>query len=245
MKKKESFAVTLVIPAFNEAARIEANLQKISAFRNHCDYHLQCIIVNDGSRDQTETIVTAFARHHSWLRLINQKINHGKGNSVKTGIETADTKYIFFTDADLAAHLANLNRALPLMQKGVDIVIGSRKHPHSVIPQAQSLTRKIMSRLGNRLIRTLTGLPYRDTQCGFKGFSKKAAQDIFPEMTLQGYLFDVELLLLARQKDYIIREIPVLWSHVSGGTFKPLQGFTSALRELIQLKIKLSGLTHK
>ncbi|MCK5681120.1 glycosyltransferase [bacterium] len=78
MKKKESFAVTLVIPAFNEAARIEANLQKISAFRNHCDYHLQCIIVNDGSRDQTETTINDFPRHHSELRRIKQKINHNK-----------------------------------------------------------------------------------------------------------------------------------------------------------------------
>ncbi len=236
-EKVEKISVTLVIPAYNEATRIKTKLQEISTFRSHCDYHLQCIIVNDGSQDQTGTIVTDFVQHRSWIRLINQKKNHGKGHSVKTGMEAANTKYIFFIDADLAAPLSNLDRALFLMQKGADIIIGSRRHPQSIIPREQTITRRMVSRSGNLLIRVLTELPYHDTQCGFKGFTREAAHKLFPKMTLKGYLFDVEILILAHQAGYSIQEMPVLWSHIPGGTFKTLQGFSSALRELILLKL--------
>ena len=146
MKKKENFAVTLVIPVFNEGSRIETSLQRLSNFRNHCAYHLQCIVVNDGSWDRTETVVTDFARYHSWLQTISQKEHRGKGDCVKRGVLAADTKYIFFTDADLAAHLTNLDRALSVMGQGADIIIGSRRHPQSVIPIPQSRTRRTMSR---------------------------------------------------------------------------------------------------
>ena len=224
--------LTIIIPVFNEGSRISHTLKALDSFFKNSPF--ACFIVNDGSTDESLDILTEFARSRAWLELLSSDSNKGKGAAIKKGMSRVETAFAFFMDADLPVPLHTLKRAVGCLEGSADMVIGSRAHPESRV-RDRSLLRKGLSLIGNHLIRSMTGLSYGDTQCGFKGFTRRCAHDLFQNLSVSGYLFDVELLLLARKMGYNVKQIPVNWSHVPDGSFRPLFDSLGILAELVRL----------
>ena len=236
MKNKVCLPDTcLVIPVFNEEQRILSCLETVDTFRQTDMANLECIIVDDGSKDNTLQIVEEYAASSPWLKIIPFERNQGKGMAVRRGMEQNSSSFVFFADADFSVPPQCMLTALPVLQQGVDMVIGSRRHSESKFVSKQKLFRRAIGILGNIAIRKVTGLPFLDTQCGFKGFNRACARHIFSDLKTKGYLFDVEALLLAVEKGFSIKEIPVQWTHVNGGAFRPFSDPIKALLELWQI----------
>lgn len=226
--------ITAILPVFNEERRILSTLRQLERFNKKRLNSVNFILVDDGSTDSTSLIVKEFSQSRPWINFIELSHNMGKGAAIKAGMMEAKGKILFFIDADLPVPLETIDEAATVLEGEADIVLGSRTHPKSRIFH-QSSYRKIISKIGNFLIRRLTGLPFHDTQCGFKGFSRNAAKYLFSRLETNGYMFDVEILLLASKADFIIKEIPIDWSHVPGGSFNPLIDSVKMLRELYRL----------
>jgi dolichyl-phosphate beta-glucosyltransferase len=229
---------TLILPVFNEERRIVSTLEALNHFRRAADWPFFCLIVNDGSNDQTGAIISAFAKTEEWLQILDNRQNRGKGAAVRDGMLKANTRFTIFLDADLPIPLATLLHARHHLRQGADLVLGARRHPDSIIT-GQSRARRFISISGNLMIRVLTGLPHHDTQCGFKGFRRECAQRLFTETSCSGYIFDVELLMRARQRNYNVVEIPVHWTHIPNGSFKPNRDCIPAMIELLKLVLQL------
>lgn len=216
-----SHSVSIIIPAYNEANRIAASLRVvIEHARQQADW-IEVIVVDDGSTDHTGEIVTAARAELNGrpprLSLVRHEVNRGKGAAVHTGFAHAGGDIVLFSDADLSAPISEAARLIePIVAGEQDVVIGSRAIDLSMIEAQQSLLRRNAGRMFNRMVRLMTGLNLRDTQCGFKAFRRAA---ILPALSLQridGFAFDVELLFLARKMGLRILEVPVRWAHVHG-----------------------------
>ncbi|MBV9274432.1 MAG: glycosyltransferase family 2 protein [Verrucomicrobia bacterium] len=223
--------LTLVIPAFNEASRLPQTLTELT---RHCaawDFSYEIVVVVEPSSDGTLELVEKAGESFPELRVIGNRMHRGKGFAVRTGMLAGRGEMLFFTDADLSTPLADLDRALTLFRANpeIDLIVGSRKHPDSEILQHQSRVRELMGNTFNRIVRRLAGFKFLDTQCGFKGFRAHAAREIFTRQQIDGFSFDVEVLLLAQVLGLRILEIPVHWSnspeskvHVVGDSLKML-----------------------
>ena len=222
----------IVIPIFNEEKRISATLKALDKFSK--DHELECCLVDDGSTDGTGKIISRFVQTRPWVRILCMGENMGKGAAVKAGVAGLSSDFIFFVDADIPVPLHTIKHALSILKSGVDIVIGSRTLVDSKVID-RSVLRRFIGGLGNFVIRIVTRLPYKDTQCGFKGFRKECACNLFSCLTSNGYLFDVELLILAQQKGYVVKELPIHWSHVPNGSFRPITDSFKAIWDLIRL----------
>ena len=226
--------ITAILPVFNEERRILFTLKQLEQFNNGRPNPVKFTVVDDGSTDKTFLIVKDFADTRPWINLLKLPDNKGKGAAIKEGVTKADGKFIFFMDADLPVPLDTITEAILILESGADLVLGSRTHPQSRILN-QTPSRRIISRIGNMLIRISTGLPFSDTQCGFKGFTRTAAKELFSRLKTDGYMFDVEILVMASKAGFRIREIPVQWSHVPDGSFNPLTDSIKMLRELYRI----------
>ncbi len=229
--------ITAILPVFNEERRILFTLKQLEQFNNGRPNPVRFTVVDDGSTDKTFLIVKDFADSRPWINCMKLPGNKGKGAAIKEGVNKADGKFVFFMDADLPVPLLTITEAIPILESGVDIVLGSRTHPQSKILN-QTPLRKVISRIGNILIRVSTGLPFRDTQCGFKGFTRAASKELFSRLEIDGYMFDVEILLTASKAGFRIREIPVQWSNVPDGSFNPLTDSIKMLIELYRIRRK-------
>jgi len=213
---------SIVIPAFNEAARIESTLQKIIAYITAKQWDAEIILVNDGSDDGTVEIVEKYARTHRRLRLISNPGNRGKGYSVRNGMLHATGKLALFSDADLSSPIEEAEKLFDAIGQGADIAIGSRWLQVKLQRKRQPLYRQLFGRAFNRLLRTMLALPFKDTQCGFKAFTRKSIDAIFPLQKVERWGFDPELLFLAKRFGFKIAEVPVAWSHREGTRINPL-----------------------
>ncbi len=217
-----SSSVSIVIPAFNEAHRIVATLTDVVAFARSYPRVDEIIVVDDGSTDGTAELVASAARQSDSdggprLRLVRHEVNRGKGASVRTGFQHATADIVLFSDADLSAPITEMPRLIEPINAGeCDIAIGSRALARSQIELQQSLLRRNAGRVFNRMVRLITGLPLRDTQCGFKAFRRACMEPVFAAQRIEGFAFDVELLYLASRSGLRIVELPVRWSHVHG-----------------------------
>jgi glycosyltransferase involved in cell wall biosynthesis len=204
---------SIVIPAFNESARIPATLQSVvSCVRAH-DWAAEVIVVNDGSRDATAEVVREFARHAPEVRLIENPGNRGKGYSVRSGMLQALGEVVMFTDSDLSAPIEEAERLFAAIAQGADIAIGSRWLESGRQTQRQPLYRQFFGRCFNAVTRIVMGLPFADTQCGLKAFTRAAAQTVFRLQTIERWGFDPEILFIALQRGYRVVEVPVSWAH--------------------------------
>jgi glycosyltransferase involved in cell wall biosynthesis len=207
--------LSIVVPAFNEAARIGSSIRQIDAFMRQSPVSCELIVVDDGSKDNTSDIVTQ-ARVPG-LRLLRNDENHGKGYTVRQGVLAASGTYVLFTDADLSAPIEEATKLFDVaMKQGADVVIGSRAVDRSYIEKHQSPLREIGGIVFNFMVRLLLGLPLHDTQCGFKLFHRQKCRRIFELQTTPGFGFDAELLFLAKRNGLKIFETPVRWSHAEG-----------------------------
>ena len=207
--------LSIVIPAYNEAKRLPLTLVDLEKHLKKVDYTYEVIVVNDGSHDETVDIVKRFALLMNNLKLLDFKKNRGKGAAVRDGMLAAHGHYRLFMDADNSTSIDQFERLMPYLSSGYDIVIASRYIEGSKMEPPQSFTRRIPSRIGNLIIRTLLLPGIHDTQCGFKVFTEKATERIFGKMRVNKWGFDVEALALGKKMEYKIKEAPVLWVNKS------------------------------
>jgi glycosyltransferase involved in cell wall biosynthesis len=204
---------SIVIPAFNESARIPATLKAVVACVRERGWDAEIIVVNDGSTDTTADLVRAFARDAPEVRMIENPGNRGKGYSVRAGMLQALGGVVLFTDADLSTPIEDADRLFGVIAKGADIAIGSRWLEKSRQTQRQPLYRQFFGRCFNALTRAVMGLRFADTQCGFKAFTHTAAQTVFERQTIERWGFDPEILFIALKCGFSIVEVPVTWAH--------------------------------
>lgn len=204
--------LSIIIPAYNEAERLPSTLENIQDYLSKVDYETEIIVVDDYSSDGTTDIVRKFARTMHNLRLIEDGgRNRGKGWAVRRGMLCAHGKLRLFMDADNATSIDQIENIFPFFEKGYDIVIGSRAIKGTTLNPPQPWHKRVLGKLGNVFIQILLLPGIKDTQCGFKCFSKKAAERIFRDAQSDGWEFDVEILALAKKYRFNIKEIPVVW----------------------------------
>ena len=204
---------SIVIPAFNESARIPATLQSVVSCIRERGWAAEVIVVNDGSRDATAEVVRAFARNAPEVRLIENPGNRGKGYSVRSGMLQALGEVVMFTDSDLSAPIEEAERLFAAIAAGADIAIGSRWLEKGRQTHRQPFYRQFFGRCFNAVTRAVMGLRFADTQCGFKAFTRAAAQTVFQLQTIERWGFDPEILFIALKRGYRIEEVPVSWAH--------------------------------
>jgi dolichyl-phosphate beta-glucosyltransferase len=203
--------LSIVIPAYNEARRIGRALAAVRAYALRADVSVELIVVDDGSRDETGEIVREFQREPLTLRLLVNPANRGKGYSIRQGMLAARGDVVLMCDADLSTPIEELERFRGWLERGYDVVIGSRDLPDSRLDPPQPLLRRWLA-WGFRAIRRRLLLPtLRDTQCGFKCFRRAVAHDVFARQQTDGWLFDCEVLGLADRLGYRIKEVGVVW----------------------------------
>lgn len=223
---------TIVIPAFNERARIVPTLEAVvSCVRGHA-WDAEVVVVNDGSTDNTAALVREFALTAPEVRLMENHSNRGKGYSVRSGLLHGRGEIVMFTDADLSAPIEEAERLFDAIAGGADIAIGSRWLETSRQTHRQPLYRQIFGRCFNLLTRMVMRLPYADTQCGFKAFTRDAAQTVFQLMTIERWGFDPEILFIARKRHYRVTEVPVSWAHDARTRISYLRDGLQMLKEL-------------
>ncbi len=204
---------SVVIPAYNESKRIPATLQAVADCVRARGWSAEIIVVDDGSRDSTADVVRAFAARHSEVRLIQNPGNRGKGFSVRNGVLRALGEIVMFTDADLSAPIEEAEGLFAAISAGADIAIGSRWLERTRQTIRQPLYRQFFGRCFNAVTRLVMGLPFADTQCGFKAFTRAAAQTVFQLQTIDRWGFDPEILFIALKRGFRIEEVPVSWAH--------------------------------
>jgi glycosyltransferase involved in cell wall biosynthesis len=205
--------ISIVIPAYNEGARIGNALREVLRCVHQRDWHAEILVVNDGSTDRTASMVEEFAQVHPEVRLLNNDHNRCKGFSVRHGVLHAVGEIVMFTDADLSAPMEEAELLFTALGQGADIAIGSRWLERNRQILKQPLYRQFFGRCFNAITRLVMGLPFADTQCGFKAFRRPVAQTIFQLQRIERWGFDPELLFIALKRGYKIQEVPVTWGH--------------------------------
>jgi dolichyl-phosphate beta-glucosyltransferase len=235
--------LSAVIPAFNEAGRICPSLERAWDYlrSRYGAGGFEMIVVDDGSRDSTVAVVEQFMARAPELRLIRFPQNRGKGAAVRAGMMAATGEAVLFSDADLSTPIEEVEGALRLLADGGDVVIGSRALAGSRILVRQHRLRESMGRLFNRIIRLLLSIPFQDTQCGFKLFRREAAHTIFQRARIDGFAFDVEVILLAMQSGYAVREMPVRWINDPRSQVNLLRHPAQMLADLWRIRVSVVG----
>jgi glycosyltransferase involved in cell wall biosynthesis len=236
-------SVSIVVPAYNEETRLPATLETILSYiGNRAFSFAEVIVVDDGSRDGTAAVVQKYHSTHPIVRLIGNPGNRGKGYAVRNGMLAAKGEWVLFTDADLSSPIDELDKLLEAaVSRNAAVVIGSRALDPSLIAVHQPVFREYSGRFFNLIMRGITGLPFRDTQCGFKLFRADAAREIFPRQLLDGFSFDVEDLVIAKDLNFKAIEIPVRWSNVEGTKVSFVLGLKSFVDLLTIRKNQVDG----
>ncbi|HUE49621.1 MAG TPA: dolichyl-phosphate beta-glucosyltransferase [Candidatus Dormibacteraeota bacterium] len=231
-------AFSVVIPCFNEAARIGTTIRATLDYLHKNSPESELIVVNDGSTDATGRIARdVFSAAELTTRLLENFPNRGKGAAVRSGLLVARKPIALFFDADLSTPLEEMPAVIePIANGDVDIAFGSRALDRRLIGQHQPWRREQAGRIFNLLVRLITGLPFWDTQCGFKAFRMDSCRPILKAARIDGFAFDVELLFLARRAGLQIREIPVHWNHSAGSKVRLFQDSLRMLGEIVTLR---------
>src|SRR5437016_12544362 len=234
-------AISVVIPAFNEAVRIGDTLATSIAYLEKVSPGSELIVINDGSTDSTGEVIRKVAAVPSSvaIQLLENFPNRGKGAAVRSGLLSATKPIAVFFDADLSTPIDELPKIVePIARGEVDIAFGSRALNRKLIGNRQPWRREQGGRVFNLLVRIATGLPFWDTQCGFKAFRLDVCRPILENARTEGFGFDVELLYLARKANLRMREIPVRWDHHEGSKVQFARDSMRMLREVIALRAR-------
>ncbi len=224
--------LSVVIPAFEEAARIGPTLEQVRGYLQDQSFDSEVVVVVDGGRDGTLALVRAAMAEWPALRVLDNDVNHGKGYSVRRGMLAARGRYLLFSDADLSTPIAEVGRLIAALEAGGDIAIGSRAIAGSDVRVRQVWWRQSMGRVFNHIVRLVAVPGIRDTQCGFKCFRRDVAHRIFTLQRITRFSFDVELLWIARKLGYRVVEVPVIWVNDPSSRVHPV---TDSLRMLVDL----------
>ncbi len=214
---------SFIIPAYNESERLAGSLPKVFAYIRERQLQAEVIVVNDGSTDNTAEIARNFASQHTEVRLIENPGNRGKGYSVRNGMLHAKGDVLLFTDADLSSPIYEATKLFAAIDQGAEVAIGSRWLQADLQTERQPWYRQLYGRLFNFALRMVLGLKYRDTQCGFKAFTRAAVQTVFSRQRVERWGFDPELLFLANKFKLRAAEVPVEWAHDHRSKVSPLR----------------------
>ncbi len=233
--------LSIIIPAYNEEKNLISTINEFNKYLCLQNYSYEMIIVNDGSTDRTVKIAEELIKKIKNLYLINNIKNKGKGVVVRQGLLKASGRYRLFIDADNATSIDHIDKIWEHFKNGSNVVIGVR-HSNDAYGACQKIKQPIYKRflgsIGNYIIQFLTIHGIRDTQCGFKAFSEKAIQKIVPKMKINRWMFDVEMLILARKNNFKIVKIPVVWKN-SKESRVGIKGYFVSLKEILKIKLNI------
>jgi len=227
--------LTVVIPAYNEEKRLSKTLPALKEYMGGREHEI--VVVDDGSADRTAKVASMFG-----CRVIRHAVNLGKGAAVKTGVLVSRGNLVLVTDADLATPMEELSKLEAALESGADVAVGSRETPGAVVRRI-SIRRRLAGKVFNLMVRVFMGLPYFDTQCGFKLFKRDAAWALFTLAECRGYSFDVEVLVLAREMGFKVREVGVIWRDKSGSKVRLLWDGFRMLKELAKIRQKCAAIS--
>jgi dolichyl-phosphate beta-glucosyltransferase len=233
---RERPRLSVVVPAYNEAARVASTLEELAAFLHRLGISFEIRVVDDGSTDGTAAIV----ERHAALdrRIVVQREPHrGKGGAVKAGMLAAGGDLRFLCDADLSMPVSELPRLLEPQAAGVDVAIGSREG-HGARRVGEPLRRHVTGRIFNRAVQYLALPGIEDSQCGFKMFTARAADAIFPLVTVSGWAFDIEVLYIARHLGFRVLEVPIEWHYRQASHLSVLRDSGGMLREVLRIRAR-------
>src|SRR4030042_1976331 len=241
--------LSLIIPAYNEGGRkgkeLRKNLKDIAEYLGKKNISYEVVVVSDGSKDNTVDVAREFSKVIQKWVVVDRKVNRGKWYSVREGYMKARGQYRLLTDADGATAITNLKDFWPLMKRGEDIIIGSRDLAAARILKHQPKWKELMGDTGNILIKALMSLwGIDDTQCGFKVFSEKAVKEIVPQLKVDRWGGDFEMLMLAKRKGYKINQVPVVWVD-AGQSLVGIRGYIKTFQELFQVKWRMISGQYK
>ena len=225
--------LSIIIPARNEESRLPHAMEQVFAFLEKQPYRSEVLIVENASTDRTLQVAQQFAGNFPNLRVL-QETRPGKGGAIRRGILAAGGEYRFVADADFSMPVEEIKRFLP-PACACDIAIASREAPGAV-RHGEPYYRHFTGRVFNLLIRMLVLPGLQDTQCGFKCFSGAVTEDIFPYQTLNGWSFDVEILLIARRRGYTIQEIGIPWYYNAGSKISVLHDSGRMFLDLLTIR---------
>lgn len=214
---------SFIVPAYNESERLAVSLPKILEYVRQEQFSSEIIVVNDGSKDDTAEVVRQFSKMHPDVRLLENPGNRGKGYSVRNGMLHAQGDLMLFSDADLSSPITEAGKLFAAIGQGADVAIGSRWLRADLQTERQPWYRQLYGRLFNLALRMVLGLRFRDTQCGFKAFTRPAAEMIFSRQRIERWGFDPELLFLANKFGLKTTEVAVQWAHDHRSKISPLR----------------------
>ena len=239
--------LSVIVPAFNEARRLTNNLPALLIYLQDLRPAAELIVVDDGSSDQTARVAEEFFARHPEVpaRVLRFEQNRGKGHAVRSGLLAARAPIALFSDADLSTPIAELPKIIEPIEAGnYDIVFGSRALDRNLIGHRQPWQREQSGKIFNGIVRLLTGLPFYDTQCGFKAFRMEAARPVIAQGRVDGFGFDVELLLLAQRAGLRMLEVPVRWDHNEGSKVHLVHDSLRMFTEIVSLRGRMPPKAH-
>jgi dolichyl-phosphate beta-glucosyltransferase len=207
----EKMDISIIIPAYNESERILPTLEKICRYMKEEYKSFEIIIVDDGSKDDTVEVLEKFIKKYPQMQLLKHKVNSGKGAAIKTGVMSSKGRLILFSDADLSTPIEELKKLNKAILDGYDISIASRGLKDSNIVIPQPFHRRLAGKIFPLLVRLIVLKDFRDTQCGFKLFTKEAGLFLFSNLQTESFAFDVEILYRAIKNNLKVKEVPVKW----------------------------------
>jgi len=227
--------LSIIIPAFNEEKRLRRALERIRDYITVKGFDAEMIVVDDGSSDGTAKLVEEWRARVPNLRLVSNGRNRGKGYSVRHGVLEARGRIALFTDADLSAPIEEADKLLAALNHA-DVAIGSRALDRSLISVHQSRVRELAGIMFNLIVRLMTGVNFRDTQCGFKAFIRQPAKIVFEQQRVEGFGFDPEILFLAKRHGLRAVEIPVRWAHDPATKVNVIRDSLRMFRDLVRIR---------
>jgi dolichyl-phosphate beta-glucosyltransferase len=231
-------SVSIVIPAYNEARRLPPTLAALEDWRQNCAWSVEIIIVVEPGRDRTRELATEAAACQPNLRVIVNEKHRGKGFAVRTGMRAATADLVFYMDADLSVPLREVDAFVEYFgaHPDVDVLFGNRQHAQSRITKYQSWLRRHLGQAFNAILRRLAMIGVHDTQCGFKAFRRPAAQVIFARQQIDGFAFDVEILLIAQKLGFRIADLPVEWHNSPESKVHIISDSFQMLRDALRIR---------
>lgn len=233
--------ISVVVPAYNEAKRIDRTLQAAIEYLARRRPGFELLVVDDGSTDDTRALCERYAREEPRVRVLSLGKNQGKGAAVRAGMLASKGARALFMDADLATPMYELEKLWAVADRGVDVVLGSRARPESHVGRRQHPLREGMGRTFNAIVQAVVLTGIKDTQCGFKLFSRRAAHELFSRSTVSHYAFDVEILLIAREHGFTVAEVGVDWFHDPQSRVSPVTDAARMFVDVLALRARTGG----
>ena len=235
--------LSIIIPSYNEEQKLPKTLRLFDAYFKQQPYDYEIIVVNDGSKDQTAAVIESLKTEVANLKFIDNKENHGKGYVVRQGMLEAKGEYRIFTDADNSTTIEQIEKMWPEFENGFDVVIGSRDVEGASMEPFLPLFRRLLGEVFNLVVQVMVGLwGIWDTQCGFKGFTARSVEMVFPKCLINRFAFDPEVLILAKKRGFKIKEIPIVWKNDTRSSVK----FTWMIKMLFEvMQIRWNLITRK